>query len=102
MTDTKLTNTERESHLLGLLDNNTAICTGDQMFIMSGGGEMKPLGLFVRKNDNKEDVFFATPTGLILFKANKLHKAAQKKAVATFLENLDKALSYESSKNTLQ
>jgi hypothetical protein len=71
------------------------LCTGDQLVMektVDGRQGYVPVVLFLRKQEEKEDVYLATPTGVLLFKCTEFYEYAQERTKNVFLENLDKML----------
>lgn len=92
-----LTKNERIQAMKTCLNNGDLVCTGDQIVMLktvnTPEGQQQevqiPVGVFLRKNDDPDKVWFATTTGVLLFECNDFHKFAQDKAKETFLKNLD-------------
>ena len=90
-----LTKVERVKKLKALMDNGDILCTGDQLIMertTPEGPMAVPVALFLRKQDDPDTVWLATPTGVLLFECNDFHKFAQEKCKELFLKNLDTML----------
>ena len=100
-----LTEKQRKEKLKKLIEELVIIPYGDQLVIAQEGPEgqdnIVPVANFVKKNDENDDnVYLATVTGIIVFEANDLHEFAHNKAKSLFLENLDIML--EQKENVLK